>query len=123
LPSISSTDYSTIPSTTTTTTTTTTMDPSSKTRNAKRDRTLRLLTLVSMIPALALLIPSGVIYGIALPALGLLPMCLSCVVSLMALGSKKDAAYANFIVTGADFVTAALLMFLMVIRYVRLLMG
>jgi hypothetical protein len=73
-----------------------------------------------MIPALALLIASGVVSGNPLPALGLLPMGMSCLVGLTALGSKKEDSYVKYALPGADFATATFLMVMMVLRYVKL---
>lgn len=95
------------------------MDSSSNSHNATpKDKAIRIITIVNMIPALALLIPSGVVTGNAFPALGLVPMAFSCMVSMTALGSKKEYSYVRFLVPGADFTAATFLMILMVIRYV-----
>lgn len=93
------------------------MDSSPKSHDAPKDKAIRIVTIVNMIPALALLIPSGVVTGNAFPALGLVPMAFSCVVSMTALGSKKEYSYVRFLVPGADFTAATFLMVLMVIRY------
>jgi hypothetical protein len=74
---------------------------------------------MSMIPALALLIASGVVSGNPLPALGLLPMGMSCLVGLTALGSKKEDSYVKYALPGADFATATFLMVMLVLRYVK----
>lgn len=95
------------------------MDAQLNARKAQReqDRSLRIVTIIAMVPALGLLIPAGVVTGNALPALGLIPMGMSCLVSMTALGSsKKDDSYLRFVVPGADFATATFLMILMVIR-------
>lgn len=96
------------------------MDAPLNARNAQRhqDRALRIVTIIAMVPALALLIPAGVLTGNAFPALGLIPMGMSCLVGLTALGNKKDDSYLRFVVPGADFVTATFLMVLMVVRLV-----
>jgi hypothetical protein len=82
----------------------------------RRDKTIRIVTIVAMIPALCLLIPSGVVTGNAFPALGLIPMGFSFLVSATALGSKKQDSYVRRIVPGADFTAATFLMVFMVIR-------
>ena len=84
----------------------------------EQDRALRIVTIMSMIPALALLISSGVVSGNPLPAVGLVPMGMSCLVSMTALGSKKDDSYVKYALPGADFATATFLMVMMVLRYV-----
>lgn len=52
------------------------------------DRQLRIVTIVAMIPALALLITAGIITASYLPAIGVVPMAFSCLVSAAALGSR-----------------------------------
>jgi len=84
----------------------------------EQDRSLRIVTIVSMVPALALLIPSGVLSGNAFPALTLIPMGMSCLVSMTALGRKKDDSYIKHALPGADFASASFLMVMMVLRYV-----
>jgi hypothetical protein len=97
------------------------MDAPPKPLNGRReqDRALRIVTIISMVPALALLIASGVVSGNPLPALGLLPMGMSCLVSMTALGSKKEDSYVKYALPGADFATATFLMVMMVLRYVN----
>jgi hypothetical protein len=96
------------------------MDAAPKVCNARReqDRALRILTVLTMIPALGLLIASGVVSRNAFPALTLIPMGLSCVVGMTALGSKKEDSYIKNALPGADFVAATFLMVMMVLRYV-----
>jgi hypothetical protein len=94
------------------------MDSPPKSTNAHRDRSVRIITIVDMVPALLLLIPAGVVTGNAFPAVGLVPMAFSCLVSATALGSKSESSYGRFIVPGADFTAATLLMVFMVVRYV-----
>lgn len=79
-------------------------------------RTLRLITIIAMIPALSLLIPSAIFTHTATPTLGLIPMSLSCVVSLTALGIRKPNSSLKFFIPGADFVAATLLMVDLVAR-------
>ena len=61
-------------------------------------RTLRLITIIAMIPALSLLIPSAIFTHTATPTLGLIPMSLSCVVSLTALGIRKPNSSLKFFI-------------------------
>jgi hypothetical protein len=82
----------------------------------EQDRSLRIVTIIAMFPALGLLIASGVLSGNPLPALGLLPMGMSCLVSMTALGSKKQDSYVKYALPGADFATATFLMVMMVLR-------
>jgi len=91
------------------------MANSSKASNGRPDRTLRIITIVAFIPALALLIPSGVVTAKPLPAIGLVPMAMSLVVSMAALSSKKSAV--NIRPT-ADAIVASSLMIVMVFRLV-----
>ena len=85
----------------------------------EQDRALRIVTIMSMIPALALLIASGVVSRNPLPAIGLIPMGMSFLVGLTALGSKKDDSYVKHALPGADFATATFLMVMLVLRYVN----
>ena len=96
------------------------MDAPPKAHNGRReqDRALRIVSIITMAPALGLLIASGVVSGDPLPALGLLPMGMSCLVSMTALGSKKEDSYVKYALPGADFATATFLMVMMVLRYV-----
>jgi hypothetical protein len=97
------------------------MDAPPKSRDAHRDRTVRIITIVDMLPALLLLIPAGVVTGNAFPAVGLVPMAFSCLVSATALGSKRQSSYGQFIVPGADFTAATLIMVFMIVRCVSVL--
>jgi hypothetical protein len=94
------------------------MDASPTVHNGRceQDRSLRIVTIIAMFPALGLLIASGVLSGNPLPALGLLPMGMSCLVSMTALGSKKQDSYVKYALPGADFATATFLMVMMVLR-------
>ena len=85
--------------------------------NGRRpDRTLRIITIVAFVPALALLIPSGVVTARPLPAIGLVPMAMSLVVSMAALGSKKSSSRMRPM---ADSIVAVSLMIVMVFRSVH----
>jgi hypothetical protein len=97
-----------------------TMDAPPKAHNGRReqDRALRIVTIMNMIPALGLLIASGVESRNAFPALGLIPMSMSCLIGMTALGSKREGSYVQCALPGADFATATFLMVMMVIRYV-----
>ena len=55
------------------------MEPTNTTFDSRSESQLRLITIAAMIPALALLIPHGVITYQALPAIGLVPMAMSAV--------------------------------------------
>jgi hypothetical protein len=84
--------------------------------NGRPDRTLRIVTIVAFVPALALLIPSGVVTAKPLPAIGLVPMAMSLVVSMAALGSKKSLTRMRPM---ADTIVATSLMIVMVFRSVH----
>jgi hypothetical protein len=99
------------------------MDALPKPSNSHRDRSVRIITIVNMLPALLLLIPAGVVTGNAFPAVGLVPMGFSCLVSATALGSKKEGSYGRYVVPGADFFAATLLMVFMIIRCVFVVGG
>lgn len=98
------------------------MDAQPKLHNGRRerDRALRIITIITMVPALGLLIASAVVSHNAFPALGLMPQAMSFLVGLTALGSKKDDSYVKYALPGADFATATFLMVMMVLRYVPL---
>jgi uncharacterized membrane protein YhaH (DUF805 family) len=87
----------------------------SGTPNGRPDRALRITTIIAFVPALALLIPSGVVTAKPLPAIGLVPMAMSLVVSLAALTSKKSSVRMR---PTADTIVAASLMVVMVFRCV-----
>lgn len=53
------------------------------------DRQLRVMTIVAMLPAIALLISTGITTSSYLPAVGLVPMAFSCLVSAVALGGSN----------------------------------
>ena len=90
--------------------------PSSPSNGRRPDRTLRIITIVAFIPALALLTPSGVVTARPLPAIGLVPMAMSLVVSMAALGSKKSSSRMRPM---ADSIVAVSLMIVMVFRSVH----
>jgi uncharacterized membrane protein YhaH (DUF805 family) len=95
---------------------TTSMASLSRPSNGRRpDRTLRIITIVAFVPALALLIPSGVVTARPLPAIGLVPMAMSLVVSMAALASKKSSSRMRPM---ADSIVAVSLMIVMVFRLV-----
>jgi predicted nucleic acid binding AN1-type Zn finger protein len=94
------------------------MESPSSTSNGRPDRTLRIVTIVAIIPALALLIPSGVVTAKPLPAIGLVPMAMSAVVSMAALASKKSSTRVR---PTADVIVATSLMIVMVFRLVHCL--
>jgi uncharacterized membrane protein YhaH (DUF805 family) len=90
--------------------------PSRPSNGRRPDRTLRIITIVAFVPALALLIPSGVVTARPLPAIGLVPMAMSLVISMAALGSKKSPSKMRPM---ADSIVAVSLMIVMVFRSVH----
>ncbi|KAM0692419.1 hypothetical protein Q7P36_008622 [Cladosporium allicinum] len=90
----------------------------SRPSNGRRpDRTLRIITIVAFVPALALLIPSGVVTARPLPAIGLVPMAMSLVVSMAALASKKSSSRMRPM---ADSIVAVSLMIVMVFSWITI---
>lgn len=94
------------------------MENQSSPSNGRPDRALRITTIVTFVPALALLIPSGVVTARPLPAIGLVPMAMSLVVSMAALTSNKSSVRMR---PTADTIVALSLMTVMVFRFVRTL--
>ena len=93
------------------------MDNPPKIPSGYADRTLRIIMVVAFFPALAFL--SACVFSyLFVPTVGLIPMGMSCLVSMTALGSKKDDSYVKYALPGADFATATFLMVMMVLRYV-----
>ena len=75
----------------------------------QQDRPLRLITIGSWVPAMALLIPYGVRTNTAFPALGLIPLSLSVVVGLAKL--HVGASLYNYTVYMEALIAVLLLCF------------
>lgn len=95
------------------------MENQSSPSNGRPDRALRITTIVNFVPALALLIPSGVVTAKPLPAIGLVPMAMSLVVSMAALTSNKSSVRMR---PTADTIVALSLMTVMIFRFVWILL-
>jgi hypothetical protein len=76
---------------------------------SQQDRTLRLITIGSWVPAMALLIPYGVKTESPFPALGLIPLTMSAVVGLAKL--HVGAGLYNYTVYMDALITVLLLCF------------
>ena len=66
---------------------------------SQQERTLRLMTVLAWIPAMALLIPFGVVTKTLVPALGLVPMTFSAAFGLAKLLGYIEADYHLYAVT------------------------
>lgn len=82
--------------------------------DGRSDRQLRMFTIAAMIPALVLLIPSGVFTYQALPAIGLVPMAMSAALGAAVVTDRKISTSRRAV---ADIVIATLLLFVLVPRY------
>lgn len=90
------------------------MDSTTATFDSRSERQLRFVTIAAMVPALALLIASGVITYQVLPAIGLVPMAMSAVTGAAILfadiSDKRKAT--------ADIVMVLSLLAVLIPRYV-----
>jgi hypothetical protein len=88
--------------------------PPSGPENGRSDRQLRIFTIATLLPAFALLIPSGVVTYQPLPAIGLIPMTMSALLGLFTLASPKMSASER---TWADIIIAFSLLAVLIPRY------
>jgi hypothetical protein len=85
--------------------------------NGRSDRQLRIFTIAALIPAFALLIPSGVVTYQPLPAIGLVPMAMSALLGVTTLASRKTSTYGR---TWADIIVAVSLLAVLIPRQVQI---
>jgi hypothetical protein len=90
------------------------MEASPGHENGRSDRQLRIFTIAAIIPAFALLVPSGVVTYQPLPAIGLVPMAMSALLGLATLASPKMSTHGK---TWADIVIAVSLLAVLIPRY------
>jgi hypothetical protein len=88
--------------------------PPSGPENGRSDRQLRIFTIATLLPAFALLIPSGVVTYQPLPAIGLIPMAMSALLGLFTLASPKMSTSER---TWADIIIAVSLLAVLIPRY------
>jgi hypothetical protein len=88
--------------------------PPSAPEDGRSDRQLRIFTIAAIIPAFALLVPSGVITYQPLPAIGLVPMAMSALLGLAALAGRNMSSYGR---TWADIIVAISLLAVLIPRY------
>jgi hypothetical protein len=88
--------------------------PPSGPENGRLDRQLRIFTIATLLPAFALLIPSGVVTYQPLPAIGLVPMTMSALLGLFTLASPKMSTSER---TWADIIIAVSLLAVLIPRY------
>jgi hypothetical protein len=91
------------------------MDNPPKIPSGYADRTLRIIMIVSFVPALALLTACGFVYQFV-PTIGLLPMAMSLAINIAALKNPKSPVRKSPL---ADAIVALFLLAVLIYRLVR----
>jgi hypothetical protein len=92
------------------------MDNPPKIPGGYADRTLRIIMIVSFVPALALLTGACIaLYGRLVPAIGIIPMAMSLAANISALKNPKSPVRQKPMI---DAVVALSLLFIMIIWFV-----